>query len=131
MNTCKSLRLGHEIHLENLFFLYKDNCIWIATRSWLLEMVLHTNLVEIWNVFDLDWRLDQLELVIAKFILGPLSFENEELVLFLLILNQIFSTDNSQEILTLRFHEANYLIWLPSLSWKQFYWNFSTKLKFI
>ena len=63
-------------------------------------MILHTNLVEKWDVFDHN-PLNLLELIISEVTLRSDSFEYEELVLFLLVFYQIFATNYRKVIFTL------------------------------
>lgn len=115
MNSFELSWLGHKVHLENFFLLHKDNCVrFTIAITCILEVILHAHLIEERNVSH-DNSLQQREFVVAELVLGPLPLENEELVLLLFVLYQVFTADYCDKILTFRFCYSNDLICLPSI----------------
>ena len=79
-----------------------------------LEVELHTDFVEYFNVFYFYFdKLFKLVLFFA-FALGS-PFEDKELIRLLLLHDKVLSTDTGDISFILRFSEGNDLVWLPSL----------------
>lgn len=88
-----------KVHLEYFVLFGKQKGIRFLTWLRIFEIESHANFVEPGVIFYYD-SLDLLILSILSFIILRLLLENEELILFLLIHNQILATNDGKEVFT-------------------------------
>lgn len=89
----RSDNLSFVIQLKYFILFSKDDTRWFLTLCTIFEVILHTDLGELWHILDND-PLDLLPFSIFGFILAGLFLKNEKLVLLLLIHDQVLSTDD-------------------------------------
>lgn len=96
-----------DVHLKYLILFGKQK----RWRVVISEKVIHTYFIEKWDVFHND-SLIKCECVIRKWVGGFLSFENEKLILFLLIFDEVLSTDNCEPVFAIWFLDTDDFIGL-------------------
>lgn len=89
----RSDNLSFVIQLKYFILFSKDDTRWFLTLCTIFEVILHTDLGELWHILDND-PLDLLPFSIFGFILTGLFLKNEKLVLLLLVHDQVLSTDD-------------------------------------
>lgn len=89
----RSDNLSFVIQLKYFILFGKDDTRWFLTLCTIFEVILHTDLGELWHILDND-PLDLLPFSIFGFILTGLFLKNEKLVLLLLVHDQVLSTDD-------------------------------------
>lgn len=112
MDCLEFLRV--KVERKHLLLLDKDDLVWVTVSVNILEVILHAHLVEVRDVLDYD-SFDEFELIVGVLTSGSLSFEDKKLVLLLLILDKVLTTDDSQVVLALILLHTDDLIWLPCL----------------
>lgn len=105
------------VQLKDLYGLYEKDRVYLLLRWVIFEIELHTGLWEFRLIFNYD-SLYQL-----KFDFGSFFLEDEQLIDFLLLLDQILTRHDRNIVLANRHTHRNDLIWLPGLSFKQSDWN--------
>jgi len=76
--------LSFVIQLKYFMLLGKDDTFWLLTRRRIFEVILHTDLGELWHILNND-SLDLFPLSILGFIFALLFLENKELILLLFV----------------------------------------------
>ena len=104
--------LGREVHFEDTLHLGKNDGVRILARLWVLKEEFHTYSSELRKVANQD-SFDYFELVIIHGIFRANSFQNDQLIKLLFLLNQVFTRDDSEEIFISGLLHAQDLIFLP------------------
>ena len=89
----RSDNLSIVIQRKYLILFSKDDTRWFLTLCGIFEVILHTDLGELWHILDND-PLDLLPFSIFGLILTGLLLKNEKLVLLLLVHDQVLTTDD-------------------------------------
>jgi len=106
-------------------FYEEHGCGLAAVTLRKLKVELHADLVEFGHIFDHN-PLDLLKLILLSICFNNVllfTFENEQLVCFLLFHNQILATDARDIVTIKRFSDGDDLVWLSCFCCKKRDWQ--------
>jgi len=118
---------GVKVELENAVIFRKDDGVFLGLAlGIILEIKLSAHLLEESYVYQLHNFMQIIYGSLTFFLLGFLgitAFEDEQLVVLLIVHHQVFARNDSHVLFVVRLLHANDLVWLPRLRWQQLNWQ--------